>query len=230
MYGNSLNGLGTQGPRLGTKFVLVIIVWLALEAAAFWGVWQLLDSNSWWVIFGFVILGIIVNPTLPARPIPTSIEEMECPPPEPKIPADYLPRKLAAAFFMIPTFLTDIIAILMLIKPVRRKIQHYVLQKILPPGLANLVTGGKNLQDMMKDAMSGAAAGNPQDLFGQGKQRPDVHDSKDVIDVDCEVDGKKRNATTVEVDREDNSYDSRRKDAPKVLEAEVIDVEHEWKE
>ena len=228
MYGNSLNGLGK--PRLGTKFYLIILGWLALEAAAFWGVWQLIGSNSWWIILGFIILGVIVNPSLPSRPIPSTIEEFEAPPPEPKIPADYLPRKLAAAFFMIPTFLTDIIAILMLIKPVRRKFQHYILQKILPPGIAEVVAGGKNFQDMMKDAMSAGTGANPQDLFGQSKNRADVHDSKDVIDVDCEVDGKKRNSAKVENDRDYDSYSARKSDAPKVLEAEVIDVEHEWKE
>lgn len=230
MYGNSLNGFGKSGPRLGTKFYLILAGWLILEILAFWGVWQLIGSNSWWIIVGFIVVGFIVNPTLPSRPIPSSIEELDCPPPEPKMPADYLPRKLAAAFFMIPTFLTDIMAVLMLIKPVRRSIQHYILQKILPPGLADIVGGGKNIQDMMKEAMAGASGmGNAQDLFGQAGKRAEHHDSKDVIDIDCEVDGQKRNAAKVDIEHDYDADDSRRRNAPKVLEAEVIDVEHEWK-
>ena len=220
-----MNGGGRSG-----KFLGILAGWLALEFLAFYGMYSLFGGDvTIWVLVGFIILGCFINPPRPNVAIPGTNPGVE---PD-KIPKSYLPRKLAAVCFMIPTYLTKIVGILLLIAPVRRFIQRRLIQKLLPPGMDTLFNGGF-------PGMGGAQSGNPFAGFGQnmggfggnsedagsaGHSRRAGGTSGDFIDIDYDIEGGKRGETVVEVER---PYSNEKK-APKALDAEIIDVDHEWK-
>ncbi len=213
--------------KIRGRFLAFLIIWLALEFFAFWGMSELIGGYyTVWLTIGIMILGYIIRPKEPLMKTPGIQDPSNF---QEKLPKSYLPRKLASLFLMIPTFLTDIVAILVLITPVRRLLQRKLIQKLVPPSLAGLFTQG------MPDMNSGAGspfAGFGQNMGGLGQNDSDCSRKKsrysdDIIDVDdYHVDGKKRDETRVEVER---PYEYGKKRAPKALDAEVIDVEHEWK-
>lgn len=234
---NSLNGFDkSRFKRIRGIMLAVLFIWLALEFGAFWLANYLVGfNNSFYIITGFVILGFIIKPKQPyKKPSMNNFEDLAAF--QKGLSKSYLSRKLASIFFIIPTYLTNIIALLMLITPVRHFLQRKLIEKFAPPGLANMFSGGMNENPFANFGQNMGGFGQNMGGFGQNmgesahsedesaQKRSKRQSSNDFIDVDdYNIEGGKRNETSVKVDRPAHNK------PPKALEAEVIDVEHEWK-
>ncbi len=225
-----------QNPMLKrsvSKLMTYVLIFVILEGCAIFGMAQLIGGiETFWAIIGMMLIGYAIKPGDVAGKK------------KPEMSSSYVVRKLVGTLFMIPGFLSSLIGILVAIKPIRSFAQRKILQKILPPGMAeNLGSDffGNLNQKMNLDGMNPDfshfdfnSATNGRATKDMDPRKPDKKKSKkkrksgDVIDIDYEVEGGNRRAegeTVVEVERE-----VKKKKVPKQLTADVIDVEHEWKE
>ncbi len=204
------------------KITLFISLFALLEIGAFIGVSYWIGfSYAFWITVLFIIIGYVI------RPVQSQSSNHPL--------KSFSPRRIASTLLMIPGFITDIIAVLVLIGPIRRFLTKKIMSRLLPSSMSNMLNGDlfSNLNRQMNlDGM------NPDfshfDDFKSKKQRKkERRNQKDqrnqtdeVIDVDYEVEvapGRFTSTHNLDIDHPDQYR-------PKALEEEVIDVEYEWEE
>ena len=215
------------------KLTALLLGFLVLEIAAFVGVGMLIGGwNAVWLNVGFMLVGFVLKPTEPLskQAPPTGLPQ-------------FSGRRIASTLFMIPGFLTDIIALVLLIPPVRRFLMGAVLKKVLPPGLGGMMGNGANPfagMNMGANPFAGMNMGNAAPNAGATSEPPKTEAKKeaardpfkkkkrekrnqpnDIIDIDYEVKNGPKSETKVEVERPS-------RDMPEGLRAleghDVIDV------
>ncbi len=155
------NSMAEMKKKHSARIAIFLLCWLAAEIAAFIGVAQLVGgfANAVWLIFGFSFLGYLA----------LNSGRMKS-----------LAGRVVCILLMIPGFVTDIIAAIVAIKPLRSAIYARIMPKILPP---EMIQSFKN-EDRAKfsDFMRGMnGAGGAADFGaraskarGGGARRPNL--------------------------------------------------------
>lgn len=172
------------------KISLILCAWFLLEIAAFVGVVYLIGGMAaFWITLGFSVLGYFIRPT---RPASMSLST----------------RKLASTLLIIPGFLTDILALCVLIPPVRRALTTKLLQRLVPPALFSAFTPEQaRFADFARSVQN---------------QNPYKNTHQDPIDIDYEV---KKSVPQTPVVTLNTS-----RTLPESSQDDILDVSHEWKE
>lgn len=214
------------------KFKIFLAIYLVLEIGAFVGVGFLIGGDyAAWLTVGVMLVGYAIKPN---QSVKQAVSQ--------GAPA-FSVRRVVSTLLMIPGFLTDIVAILVLIAPVRRGLQQFVLRKVLPPSLSAMLggggnpfasmgnMGGMNMNDLLhnmntaKAQTSSRDEGEKRDPFKREPRTEKTRTHGDVIDIDYEVTNGKKAETVVEIDRTTRPQSV----SPKAIEAdEVLDVPYEW--
>lgn len=196
------------------KVAIYLLLWLLLEAGIFVLTGYFIGfANACWILVGSFILGYLI------RPVDYSLQA------KPKLPTA---RKLASTLLMIPGYMSSLIAILVIIPPIRRFIINYVLP-LFKGILANRIASQfgsdvpegltESFAEQFKAAQTGNAAQTGKTKRMSSKRAQ--HDG-DIIDIDYEIEGKKNSTSK-------RAYESASGNGPKALgEEEIIDVEAEW--
>lgn len=198
------NSMAEMKKKHSARIAIFLLCWLAAEIAAFIGVAQLVGgfANAVWLIFGISILGYFA----------LNSGRMKS-----------LAGRAVCILLVIPGFVTDIIAAIVAIKPLRSAIYARIMPKILPPAMIQSFKNenGAKFSDFMR-GMNGA--GGAAD-FGARASKARGGGAGVVIDID--------EGAGYEVKysgRHDVVMQKKAPEAPKSLEAQdIIDVEHEWK-
>lgn len=106
-----------------------------------------------WITIGFILLGYAIRPSKSAA--------------KQTLSTPFSPRKMASTLFMIPGFLTDFGAILVLIPPIRRLLFAKIMNRLLP-GLM----GGFNPFSLNMPGANPFAGLDPNQLGGMGMGYP----------------------------------------------------------
>ncbi len=196
------------------KISMILFGWFLLEIACFIVVGYFIGGwNVFWIQFGTLILGYLIKPakksgTAGMMPGLGSV-----------LPSG---RGIAATLLMIPGFISDLAALVMLIPPLRKLVLALIMRQFMPKSMDLGSMFGQMDPEMLKKMSQ--AYGDPNDFQGAGasRKRKNRKPSKDVIDVDAEIDGKKIVASHAEVVRPEAKI-------PKALpeDNDVVDVKYE---
>ncbi|MBO5753493.1 MAG: FxsA family protein [Proteobacteria bacterium] len=227
------------------KLSSILMVCFILEIAAFVGV-SLLIGFGYAVLLTFIIclVGYSIAPSgRPGKPAPSMLTS---------------PLKLVSTLLMIPGFLTDILAIILIIKPARIALMNFIIKKAVPREYAGMLgsnpvekiaelseqmknlggmggMGGMNMNDFAAYAAnmrSGAASETGRKA--EKVRRASYAAADDPIDIDYEV--KKSGAEfatidvehTIDLDCSAETSSSKKKARAAIAEDDVIDVPYEW--
>lgn len=198
------NSMAEMKKKHSARIAIFLLCWLAAEIAAFIGVAQLVGgfANAFWLIFGFSLLGYLA----------LSLGRIKS-----------FAGRAVCMLLIFPGFVTDVIAAIVAIKPLRSAIYARIMSKFLPPEMIQSFKNenGAKFSDFMR-GMNGA--GGAAD-FGARASKARGGGAGAVIDID-EGDGYEVKYSG----RHDVVMQKKAPEAPKSLEAqEIIDVEHEWK-
>ncbi|MBO4351246.1 MAG: FxsA family protein [Proteobacteria bacterium] len=210
---------------LRKAFALVAIIFV-FEVALFIGLNILFGfTYIFWITVGFILLGYAIRPSKNVSPK--------------RLSEPFSPRRMASTLFMIPGFLTDLAAFLVLIGPVRRFMFAKIINKLLPDLSQSLnpfgTMGGNPFGGMganpfagldpnqfgnlgMGNMNFGQDAANPFEAQKKRTRKKRHRHEEDIIDIEVEGSEKSSDikAEVIRPKAESN--------APKALPSDVIDV------
>lgn len=199
-----------------TGFLLLLV-----EILCWFGISHLISGYyAFWLMAGLMFLGYLVGHVFVSET-------------EKKLTLMDSARKLISFLLIVPSWIAKVVALVVVVPPLRRGVLHFVTRKFLPKELTSVLDGNEN---PLGGALGSMFSRDPsfyeqfvrnpqQSSSGQSQTSKYSGEDGDVIDVDYEVRHSHPNATTVEVDHASDYRYGQQKSLP---EAEVIDVPYEW--
>lgn len=197
--------------RAMRKVKIILLVWAALEIGIFILLGNLFGFDyAFWILFGFFVLGWIIHSFEPRKK---------------GIDVNQSSWKLIGRLFMIPGYLTSLVAIVFLIPPLRRAAMAFVTKRIIPEEVRK--TFSATDPHHFFDFMNGGNV-NVDPNSQTSRKHQSAANNDECIDLDGDAYDVKYSGKyqpTARVERKAIAS-SEAHDAP---DNDIIDVEHEFK-